>query len=200
MVSPRLQKVETMKIWREWAMPNSETFKVEPIGLFVKGHLAKSKLSIGLFARNGHWATITNDLSPETEAEFHMEALEFIEMLTSKKVRPDLAIFDPPYSLEQCSRSYQNVGRKVTMRDTQIFVRWTEHREALARIMADDATVLSFGWNSQGMGLKHGFELEEVMLVCHGGGHNDTICVAERRVQTRLQFPLDTQAGDSESA
>jgi hypothetical protein len=43
--------------------------------------------------------------------------------------------------------------------------------------------VLSFGWNSAGMGKKYGFEQIEIMLVCHGAAHNDTICLAERRRQ-----------------
>jgi hypothetical protein len=38
--------------------------------------------------------------------------------------------------------------------------------------------VLSFGWNTVGMGTD--WTIEEIMLVCHGGDHNDTICLAER--------------------
>lgn len=37
--------------------------------------------------------------------------------------------------------------------------------------------VLSFGWNSVGMGPK--FEQREILLASHGGSHNDTICLAE---------------------
>jgi hypothetical protein len=167
-------------------MPNADTFDVEPIGLFVRRYLEKSNVSVDPFARNRRWATHTNDLSPDTQAEHHLEALEFLELLTVQGVRPDLAIFDPPYSSRQCTEVYQSVGRKVTMCDTQIFGRWTEHKHALSQMLTDNAVVLSFGWNSQGMGLKHGFDIEEIMLVCHGGAHNDTICMAERRVQKRL--------------
>jgi len=49
-------------------------------------------------------------------------------------------------------------------------------------ILADNAVVLSFGWNSAGMGEKRGFEIIEILLCAHGGGHNDTICVAEKRI------------------
>lgn len=42
------------------------------------------------------------------------------------------------------------------------------------------ANLLSFGWNSCGMG--EGFELLEILLVAHGGAHNDTICLAERMI------------------
>lgn len=38
--------------------------------------------------------------------------------------------------------------------------------------------MLSFGWNSAGMGLE-GFRRLEILLVAHGGAHNDTICVAD---------------------
>ena len=53
-------------------------------------------------------------------------------------------------------------------------------KSAIMGVLKKDATVLSFGWNSAGMGQKHGFEIEEILLVCHGGAHNDTICLAEK--------------------
>jgi hypothetical protein len=171
---------------RVWAMPNADTFDVEPIHNFVWKYLNQSKVSIDPFARNRRWATYTNDLNPETDAEFHMEAHDFLVAMRDRGIRPDLCIFDPPYSLEQCARSYSNVGRAVTERDTQIFGRWTDHKHVIAQMMADDAVVLSFGWNSNGIGKKHGFEISEILLVAHGAAHNDTICVAERRIQTRL--------------
>jgi len=46
-----------------------------------------------------------------------------------------------------------------------------------------------FGWNSCGMGDRHGFEQIEILLVAHGGAHNDTICLAERR-RPQLQKEL----------
>ena len=38
-----------------------------------------------------------------------------------------------------------------------------------------------FARNSGGIGQKYGFEIEEILLVCHGGWHNDTICVVDRK-------------------
>ena len=32
------------------------------------------------------------------------------------------------------------------------------------------------------MGIKNGFEIIEILLVCHGADHNDTICLAEKRI------------------
>lgn len=49
-------------------------------------------------------------------------------------------------------------------------------------ILTKNATVISCGWNSAGMGIGRGFEIVEILLVCHGAAHNDTIVVVERRI------------------
>lgn len=36
------------------------------------------------------------------------------------------------------------------------------------------------------MGKKRGYTIEEILLVCHGPGHNDTICMAESKPKTRF--------------
>jgi len=54
-------------------------------------------------------------------------------------------------------------------------------RDAPLPILSDNAVVLSFGWNTVGMGTGNGFEIVEILMVCHGADHNDTICMAERR-------------------
>ena len=38
-------------------------------------------------------------------------------------------------------------------------------------VTAPGGIVLSFGWNSVGMGLNRGYELIEILLCCHGGAH-----------------------------
>ncbi len=47
---------------------------------------------------------------------------------------------------------------------------------------------ISFGWNSSGFGKKRGFEIIEILLVAHGGRHNDTIVTVERKVQNIISF------------
>lgn len=161
-------------------MPSHNTFDIPPIGAFVKSYLYKSNVSVDPFARNKRWATYTNDLNPETAAEYHMEALEFLGMLKAQNVTADLVIFDPPYSARQVAECYSAVGRKTTMQDTQ-GKSWTDWKAAINKICTQDAVVLSFGWNTNGMGLKHGFEIEDILIVAHGGVHNDTICTVERK-------------------
>jgi|SRR6185312_3120783 len=175
-----------MKIRREWAMPNRDTFSVGPIAAFVRPYLAASSSSVDPFARNTRLATYRNDMNPNTEAEYHMDAIAFLEHLAERGIRCDLAFLDPPYSPRQISECYAEAGLKAGMQDTQNARLYARTRAALVPLLTPTATVLSFGWNSSGMGLKNGFEPTEILMVCHGGAHNDTICVAERRVQASL--------------
>ena len=170
-----------MNISRTWAMPHSDTFSVPPIGEFVKKYLKNSTVSVDPFARNKEWATYTNDLNPETSAQYHLDALEFMEGLAEQGVKADLVIFDPPYSPRQLAECYKQVGRKATMQDTQA-KSWSDWKNAIANITDKNSIVLSFGWNTVGMGKKRGFEIVEILMVCHGGQHNDTICMAETRL------------------
>jgi len=173
-----------MKFTRKWAMPDSETFNIECIHDFVWRHLAESKVSVDPFSRNKRWATHTNDLDPNTDAEHHMDAEAFLKHLEDDGVRADLVIFDPPYSPRQISECYKGIGLEVGMVETQSASLYKRVRDAVSRIMAPQGIVLSFGWSSNGMGINRGYEIEEILMVCHGGAHNDTICLAERREPT----------------
>lgn len=42
---------------------------------------------------------------------------------------------------------------------------------------------MTFGWNSGGIGNKYGFEITRILLVPHGGWHNDTICTVEIKIK-----------------
>ena len=90
----------------------------------------------------------------------------------------DGVLFDPPYSPRQISECYKNVGRDVHMKDTQSSF-YTERKQEVARIVKQGGIVISFGWNSGGIGKTLGFEIIEILLIAHGGAHNDTICTVE---------------------
>lgn len=172
-------------------MPNHDTFSIKPIGDFVRRYLKESRVSIDPFARNKDWATFTNDLSPETSAQHHMDAQAFLEMLHADEVRADLVIFDPPYSPRQISECYKSIGLEVGMKETQSAVLYQRVRNAIPSVLAEGGIVLSFGWNTVGMGKGRGFEIIEIMLCCHGGAHNDTICMAERRLKPEPSTQLE---------
>lgn len=165
-------------------MPSADTFSVPPIASFVQKHL--KGVSVDPFARNSRLATYTNDLNPNTSAQYHMDAELFLEMLAEQGVKFDSAILDPPYSPRQISECYKEAGLTVGMKETQNAALYSRVKRALLKVLKPDAVVLSFGWNSAGMGKQMGFEIVEIQLCCHGGAHNDTICLAERRVTMDL--------------
>ena len=44
-----------------------------------------------------------------------------------------------------------------------------------------DGVVITCGWNSSGIGNVNGFRIVEILLVHHGGWHNDTIITVEKK-------------------
>lgn len=167
---------------RVFAMPNAETFSIRPIGYFVQTYLARSKVSVDPFSRNCQWATYTNDINPNTCAQSHQDAEAFLKELRGDGVSADLGLFDPPYSPRQISEHYRDAGLRVTAEDTQNGHLYKRVRDALTDIITPGGIVLSFGWQSAGMGVGRGYTLLETLLVPHGGAHNDTICIAERKI------------------
>lgn len=185
-----------MKITRCWAMPTPDTFDCKPIGEFVKRYLADSKLSIDPFARNKRWALYTNDLDPSTIADQHMDARDYLKYFRDQKMKFDRMILDPPYSPRQISECYKSIGRECSSTDTQNGRLYKEVKDLFHQISEPGSIVLSFGWNTSGMGIGRGWEIIEIMLVCHGAAHNDTICMAERRLEA-LANPT-TELADSQ--
>lgn len=181
-----------MEFSRIWAMPNHNTFSIKPIEKLItrvmgieKG-ICRTGEWIDPFARSSpfnKFCKFTNDLNPEAETTHHLEALEFLKVIGANEY--DGALFDPPYSPRQISECYKQVGRAVHMTDTQSSF-YGDRKKALAEIIRMDGVVISFGWNSGGLGKGLGFEIEEIMLVPHGGDHNDTIVTVERKMRRLL--------------
>jgi hypothetical protein len=158
-------------------MPNGSTFEIEPIAKFVGKYLGGNW--VDPFARNSRFARFckaTNDISKDAKTTHHMEALDFLRLFQSDSM--DGVIFDPPYSPRQISECYKGAGMDVHMSDTQSSF-YSERKKEASRIIKPGGFALSFGWNSNGFGMSRGFEVVEVLIVAHGGAHNDTICVAE---------------------
>jgi len=161
---------------RAWAMPNKLTFTIKPIKELIERHIAG--VVIDPFANSNKIATITNDLDPEYDTDYHLDALEFLRQFADKSI--DVALFDPPYSPRQVSESYKSLGMTVNMQTTQASF-WGNLKNEIARIVRPQGKVISCGWNSNGVGKNRGFEIIEILLVAHGNGHNDTIITVERK-------------------
>jgi hypothetical protein len=174
-------------IKREWAMPNHDTFSIPCIADLILRHMSGG-LWVDPFCRHSPFkaSCITNDLDLDIEADFHMDALEFLSRFGDEEA--DGVLFDPPYSPRQISECYANIGRKTHAEDTKSSFYGDRKRQA-ARIIKHGGTAISFGWNSGGLGKSLGFEIVEILMVAHGGAHNDTICTVEKKtlpLQQRL--------------
>lgn len=60
---------------------------------------------------------------------------------------------------------------------------YSKQKQQIGKIVKKGGYVITCGWNSGGIGKKYGFEIVEILLVAHGGWHNDTIVVVERKVE-----------------
>jgi len=166
-----------MIINRVWAMPNSNTFSIKPIGELLLRHI--NGFSIDCFANSNKYAKETNDINPLYDTNFHLDALEYLKLKPDNSV--DTLLFDPPYSPRQVSECYKSLNMTVNMQTTQASF-WSNLKKETGRIIKPSGKVITCGWNSGGIGQKYGFEIIEILIVPHGGWHNDTIVTVERKM------------------
>jgi hypothetical protein len=172
-----------MVINRVWAMPNRNTFTIKPIKNLIEKYLGVfgllSKTIIDPFANQSTYGTITNDLNPEYDTDYHMDALDFLKMLDNESA--DIVLFDPPYSLRQASECYKSFGKERLTRTVTSCKYWSECKIEVARIIKPGGIVISFGWSTNGIGKKRGFKIIEVLIVSHGGSKYDTLVTVEKK-------------------
>ena len=168
---------------RFWAMPNKNTFDIKPLSDLIRQYHTGGVV-IDPFANRAKIAAITNDLDPQYDTDYHMDADAFLRMIEDESV--DMVLYDPPYSSRQVSECYRKMGMTVNMETTQNSY-WRRQKEQISRIVKPEGIVISFGWNSGGIGQKYGFEKLHIRLVAHGGNHYDTIAVVERKLPCKKQ-------------
>jgi len=152
-----------MKIRRVWAMPNKRTFQIQPISDIIQKYECA-------------W------LDPFTYP-YTVDAMDYLSGFETDT--QEGVLFDPPYSPRQLKECYDDIGMSLT--DTKSSV-WSQWRDEIARVIKPGGTCLSFGWNTVGLGKTRGFKLIEILLVCHGGMHNDTIVTVERKVYSQKRL------------
>lgn len=146
--------IDQIKIERKWAMPNHRTFQIQPIKELL-------------------YEEFEGDFIDPFPFPFEKDALEYLKTLKTNSIT-QLA-FDPPYSPRQLKEMYGDAGLAYNTNASY----WSELKDEISRIVKNGGKVISFGWNSGGVGKKRGFEIQRILLVPHGGQHNDTIVVVE---------------------
>lgn len=190
--SKESEKLIAPIIERKWAMPNKNTFSIKPIKELIFDELTEG-IWIDPFANSNKLATITNDLNVEYDTDYHMDALDFLKLFPDNSI--DGILYDPPYSPRQVSECYNNVGLSVTW-DTTKSSFWSNHKREISRILKLNGKVITFGWNSGGIGASNGFTIKRILLVPHGGWHNDTICTVEVKTSTAKLSPKKLKEKD----
>lgn len=157
-------------------MPNKNTFEISPIKEII--HKYSYGKIIDPFANKNKIANITNDLDCQYDTDYHLDALDFFKLFDDNSI--DTILYDPPYSPRQVSECYKKLGKTVNMETTQSSY-WSKQKDEISRISHKNSVVITCGWNSGGIGIKRGFEIVEILMVPHGGNHNDTIVTIERK-------------------
>lgn len=169
------------RLIRVWDMPHKHTFLIPTVQSLLRRFVDSGNRWVDPFANNHSPAQFTNDLNKDTNAKEHLDAVEFL-----KGFQPDTiygVLLDPPYSLHQCTISYKGYGTERVIALTPVY-------DEVARIVEPNGLVISFGWNSNGIGINRGFEMVEVILIPHGGHHNDTIVTVERKLRCTPELPF----------
>jgi hypothetical protein len=164
-------------------MPNKYTFALSSARNLLLEEMSGEY--VDPFAGMNSPAHITNDINADCPTTFHRDATEFLESLQTNAF--DGALFDPPYSAFQVVKSY-GLRSDGEPRLEQLHSRC---KDDLSRLVRPGGKVICFGWNSSGMGEKRGFLLQRVLLICHGGAHNDTIVTVETKIQSSFDFGVD---------
>ena len=147
-----------IKFERVWAMPNKRTFQIKPIKDLLSEEFNNNYL----------------DLFPYP---YLMDAMENLQLIPDESI--DRLAYDPPYSPRQLKECYDDLG--MSLHDTTSKV-WSDWKKEIARVMSPGGKVISFGWSTNGIGKTLGFQIIRILLVAHGGNHNDTICTVEVKV------------------
>lgn len=170
-----------IKFDRIWTMPNKWTFSIPYVKDLLKEEIGTDEWWVDPFCGIYSPAEIRNDLNPEINADFNLDALEFLKRMPSSTFNGIL--YDPPYSISQASECYKNFGKEKLEVNVSNMKYWASCKNEIVRILKPNSKAICFGWSSMGLGKNRGFEMKKIILMAHGGSKNDTIITIERKVQ-----------------
>ncbi len=125
---------------------------------------------------------IRNDENKKVPADYHYEALKFIEFYYFNHHKyycqnefPLFAtiLLDPPYSYRKSMEMYEGIKCSP----------FNRLKNDILKILSPEGYVITFGYHSVSMGEKRGFIQDSLLVMSHGGAIHDTIAVKERRIK-----------------
>ncbi len=178
----QIASVSLPRLTVAWAMPSRWTFQIPPIADFVDRWILDAAIVVDPFSGKSARGTLNNDI-----ARNGIDAVDWCRSLLAEyEGRADVVLFDPPYSPRQVKECYESVGMIMTKSASQTSKLYREVKSLLGSLLKPGGVALSFGWNSTGFGKK--WPTFEILLCRHGGAHNDTICVAQRKPNEKPLF------------
>jgi len=157
--------------------------------------LGQEAMILDVFARNQNFAKITNDLNPEFDTTYNMEANEFLEFMHRKwgDESADIIVFDPPYSSTLAKKYYDGIG--VDMAYWQTVAPWKRAKIAAAKLIKVGGYFIHLGYHTKALGTARGFELIDGLVLSNTGlpEQHDIILVVEQKKQQNLSSWVITE-------
>ena len=151
-----------MKIERVWARANARTFQISPIFNLIKEEFGCSLEQV---------------LDPFS-FQSKQDCFEYLNNIPANSF--DFGVLDPPYTKRQVSEHYKKNGGLCNSWQTSSG--WTAKvKREMSKKIRSGGKVISFGYNSFGLGKINGFEITRILLVNHGGDRYDTICTVSKK-------------------
>ena len=74
---------------------------------------------------------------------------------------------------------YQKLTKSVTIDENPNY--WENLKYEYNRVLKKNGLIISFSWSSEAMN-NYDYELQEILIVPHGGIHYDTVCCVEKKL------------------
>lgn len=91
---PKPRETTPITFSRVWSMPSPNTFSIKPIHDLLNRYIKEGMIIIDPFSRDSSFGTITNDINPKTSAQYHLDAIEFLDLMITKGIQSDVVLFD----------------------------------------------------------------------------------------------------------
>tara|TARA_R110002012_G_scaffold210120_1_gene380735 strand:- start:45 stop:509 length:465 start_codon:yes stop_codon:yes gene_type:complete len=145
---------------RHWCMPSHKTFSIKPFSELIDKEIG-------------------NNYIDPFPYPYKQDAIQYLK--TIKDLSINNLVFDPPYSQRQLKEMYSSNGLAFNHPMNNSY--WSNCRKEISRIIKPGGKVISFGWNTNGIGKKYNFQIKKIVFVAHGSQHNDTIATVEIKIK-----------------
>ncbi len=142
-------------------------------------------LIIDPFARNCKWADITNDINPKTEAQYHLDAKEFLDMILQKHGANSVKclIFDPPFSERQYQK-YQKESPKCLINIYSSPGSVKEIFSVVQKLIKPNGIIVKLGFNTSRPIFD--YQCTYLSITNFGGNRNDVLTTIWKNPNQKL--------------